>query len=133
MPQDKRSKYTETLLKLIQEQEISGKFPKDFSTQINTRLFWQDPKNQNSLRLTKQGHIILTKQLGFNFHKVDLAKGQFWSNQMLVDADKAFDVPYAVETRGREYNKIIIYDDITLVELTLRGGDLQTYLKSRLA
>ena len=93
------------------------------TVQATRKVWFRNPLNHNSLRLTLPGHNWFTKQSKFQSHKIELASA-VGSKQMLQLED-LFTAPYYIQHTG---TVIHVFSDTDAVMLQLHAGDLKQYL-----
>jgi hypothetical protein len=90
---------------------------------VNASMWWQNPTNHNSLRLTQNAYLTMRKHV--KFYKFKLL--QEIRPKTFVQLERYFDEPYYVQNRST----IHIVSDRDAMMLGLMGSDLQTYLDNQ--
>lgn len=96
---------------------------RDF-TNDHLNVWWYNPTNRSSLRLTKSGYLWCIKQAKWTFHGIDLAKSV--TGRHLLQLERLLGQPYFIMT----YKRILVLDEATAIMLQLHAGDLGTYLNN---
>ena len=86
------------------------------------RVWWQNPLNQFSLRLTHTGYKWLQKNSKWKFHEIELVE-KIMPRQML-QLERLLTSPYFI----RKLDLLYVHSEQDAVMLQLHGGDLNTYL-----
>jgi hypothetical protein len=90
---------------------------------VNASMWWQNPTNHNSLRLTQNAYLTMRKHV--KFYKFKLL--QEIRPKTFVQLERYFAEPYYVQNRST----IHIVSDRDAMMLGLMGSDLQTYLDNQ--
>lgn len=93
------------------------------TVQATRKVWFRNPLNPSSLRLTLPGYNWFTKQSKFRSYKIELASA-VGSKQMLQLED-LFTAPYYIQHTG---TVIHVFSDTDAVMLQLHAGDLKQYL-----
>ena len=102
----------------------AGYDPRRDFTNDHLNIWWYNPINKTSLRLTKSGAAWCIKQAKWQFHGVDLAKGI--TGRHLLQLERLLDKPYYIPT----WKRILVLDEATAIMLQLHAGDLGSYLNN---
>ena len=84
-------------------------------------LWWRNPTNPSSLRLTFPGYKFFSKILGTACHEIELAEQL--KSKHLLQLERLFAEPYYI---GNE--KIIVFGESDAIMLQLHAGNLGNYL-----
>lgn len=87
-------------------------------------VIWNNPKDDNSLRLSLQGYKFLVQELKLKSYKFDL--DGFLVNKHLLMLERYFQGMYYLIGS----NKIVVFDEQEAAMLSLMNGDLITYLNN---
>ncbi len=88
----------------------------------NPRILWfRNPTNHNSLRLTKIGFTWFVSKAGFTFHKIDLESAV--NSRQLIQLERLFTAPYVITAKT-----IYVMSEQDAVKLQLHAGNLAQYL-----
>ena len=91
----------------------------------NVRLiWWRNPTNYQSLRLTSVGYNFFVKQAEFNFYKIELDPGI--TSRQLIQLERLFTEPYFIKS----HNLIFVMSEQDAIMLQLHAGNLGRYLDS---
>jgi hypothetical protein len=93
------------------------------TVEATRRVWFRNPLNHNSLRLTLPGYNWFTKKSKFRSYKIELASA-VGSKQMLQLED-LFTAPYYIQHTG---TVIHVFSDTDAVMLQLHAGNLKQYL-----
>ena len=88
------------------------------------KIWWRNPTNRNSLRLTNFGLIFFAKTLGLKTYSIALDANSI-KNKHLLQLERLFSAPYFVKNTA-----IVVFDEQDAVMLQLHGGDLNQYLEN---
>jgi hypothetical protein len=87
-----------------------------------TKLWWRNPLNHNSLRLTSIGHVWFTKRSKFPSHQIDLVTGV--TGKQMLQLERLFKEPYFIKSN----KSIFLYGESDAIMLQLHAGNLGQYL-----
>lgn len=84
-------------------------------------VWWRNPTNHNSLRLTIYGYKQFTKKLGLTAHEIELA--ETLTSKHLLQLERLFQEPYYIHNK-----KLFVFGEQDAVMLQLHAGNLAQYL-----
>jgi len=88
----------------------------------NARMLWfRNPTNHDSLRLTRIGFTWFFGKAGFTFHKIELASEV--TGRQLIQLERLFTAPYVITQKT-----IHVMSEQDAVMLQLHAGNLAQYL-----
>jgi hypothetical protein len=102
--------------------EVSGRPSDGFTMEQFRKIWWFNPLNTSSMRLSKSGANFATAQAKIRYFSHDLSSAIL--PKTLLQLEKILEYPYYIPG----VKKIIIFDERTSLTLTLYGNDLQCYL-----
>lgn len=102
--------------------EVSGRTCGDLFLERLRKSWWFNPLNPNSMRLSKEGVNYATGQAKIHYYTHDLE--QIILPKTLLQLEKIVQYPYYITN----LKKIIVFDEVTSLTLTLYNNNLQTYL-----
>lgn len=102
--------------------EVSGRPSDGITLSEYRKIWWFNPLNTTSMRLTKAGANFATAQAKIHYFSHDLTTAIL--PKTLLQLEKILEYPYYIPT----IKKIVIFDERTSLTLTLYGNNLQTYL-----
>jgi hypothetical protein len=85
-------------------------------------IIWNNPKDNNSLRLSLAGYKFLVQDLKLNSYKFEFDKPL--ANKHLLQLERLFQGVYYLIGA----NKIVVFDEQEAAMLSLMDGDLKKYL-----
>jgi hypothetical protein len=89
------------------------------------RVWFRNPLNYNSLRLTLPGYNWFTKKSNFTSHRIDLESSV--NGQQMLQLEQLFTAPYYI----LQTNIVIhVFSDVDAVMLQLHAGNLKQYLNN---
>ena len=115
----KPNRHREYQKRVLEERGIDYKI---YQSQIP--LWWRNPTNPASLRLTHIGFKFFTKSLGIPFHQVEITSEL--KSKHLLQLERLFAEPYYL---GNE-RKIIVFSESDAIMLQLHAGNLGGYLEN---
>lgn len=89
-----------------------------------SKIWWRNPTNRNSLRLTNFGLKFFVDQCKQTAHTIKLDADSIKSKH-LIQLERLFTAPYFIKNTA-----IIVFSEQDAVMLQLHGGDLNTYLEN---
>jgi hypothetical protein len=93
--------------------------PTMFDTMIP--LWWRNPTNHNSLRLTVQGFRYFVKKLSIKSYSVELST--ILTFKHLLQLERLFQAPYYIQNKT-----LVVFSEQDAVMLQLHAGNLAQYL-----
>lgn len=112
---DRKRYYEELVLKKINI---------DFSVIQNVRaIWWQNPLNNASLRLSREGFKFFADKAKLPYHEITLPTGQTPTAKMMLQLERLFSEPYYLLNRA-----IRVFGERDAIMLSLHAGDLASYL-----
>lgn len=91
------------------------------------RLWWQNPRETGSMRLTDRGLEDFEQKAGFKSYKIDFPQPlDTVTNQFILDLEHFIGSPYYLTRKH-----IVVFTEKLAVQLVLFGGDLQKYNKAK--
>lgn len=87
-----------------------------------SKIWWRNPTNKNSLRLTNFGLKFFVTQCKQTSHTINLDANSIKSKHLL-QLERLFTAPYYIKNTA-----IIVFSEQDAVMLQLHGGDLNAYL-----
>lgn len=110
--------YTKLFLSLINEH--------DTYENLNQKLFawWMNPRNKNDsgLRLTDEGHRVLSKDLNLACYEIWFPVTLELKPSVYLNLDKFISCPYHLTQQV-----ITVYSEQTAVEILIFSGDVKDY------
>lgn len=89
----------------------------------NPRALWfRNPTNHQSLRLTRPGFIWFSIKAQFTFHNIELEEGI--KSRQLLQLERLFTAPYFIASQKELY----LMSEQDAIMLTLHAGNLAQYL-----
>jgi hypothetical protein len=90
----------------------------------NKLMIWQNPRHKKvgGLRLTDEGHDILTTQIDLKSYEIDFPKGLTLTNKITIWLDRFIDGPYYITKKS-----IIVFKEKTAIQLILFSGDVEKF------
>lgn len=88
------------------------------------KLWWQNPTNNDSLRLSLAGLQFIKANL--KMQSYEFALSEELTNHNLLQLERLFQGPYYLLKR----QKIIVFEEQEAMMLTLHGNNLKNYLDS---
>lgn len=96
----------------------------DFSViDIVRAIWWQNPINPGSLRLTRVGFKFFNSKAKLHFHEILLPINQTVTPKIMLQLERLFDEPYYLLNRY-----IHVLSEKEAIMLNLHAGDLASYL-----
>jgi hypothetical protein len=89
-----------------------------------SKIWWRNPTNRNSLRLTHFGLKFFVDQCKQTAHTITLDADSI-KNKHLIQLERLFTAPYFIKNTA-----IIVFSEQDAIMLQLHGGDLNTYLEN---
>lgn len=86
------------------------------------KIWWRNPTNKNSLRLTNFGLKFFVEQCKQTAHTIKLDANSI-KNKHLIQLERLFTAPYFIKNSA-----IMVFSEQDAIMLQLHGGDLNTYL-----
>lgn len=114
--QNKQDEWTNTI-------SIASGFPLNAIDQVRS-LWWRNPLNRNSLRMTHQGWNWVATKTNIPVYSVVLQELQI-HNKQLLQMERIFLSPYFLKS-----TILHLTSSSDTVMLQLHGGDLVTYLNN---
>jgi hypothetical protein len=93
------------------------------TVQATRKVWFRNPLNHASLRLTLPGYNWFTRQSKFQSYKIELASAV--SSQQMLQLESLFTAPYYIQQTG---TVIHVFSDTDAVMLQLHAGNLKQYL-----
>ena len=93
------------------------------TVQATRKVWFRNPLNHASLRLTLPGHNWFTRQSKFRSYKIELESAV--SSQQMLQLESLFTAPYYIQQTG---TVIHVFSDTDAVMLQLHAGNLKQYL-----
>ena len=87
-----------------------------------SKIWWRNPTNKNSLRLTNFGLKFFVDQCKHTAHTIKLDADSIKSKH-LIQLERLFTAPYFIKNTA-----IIVFSEQDAVMLQLHGGNLNQYL-----
>ena len=84
-------------------------------------LWWRNPTNHNSLRLTVQGFRYFVKKLSIKSYSVELST--ILTFKHLLQLERLFQAPYYIQNKT-----LVVFSEQDAVMLQLHAGNLAQYL-----
>ena len=84
-------------------------------------LWWRNPTNHNSLRLTVQGFRYFVKKLSIKSYSVELSTVLTFKH--LLQLERLFQAPYYIQNKT-----LVVFSEQDAVMLQLHAGNLAQYL-----
>lgn len=98
----------------------AGLDPNQFEEMI--KVWWRNPTNPNSLRLTTYGLSFFTKNLKQQTYTIKLDADAI-KNKHLLQLERLFTAPYYIKNTA-----LVVFSEQDAIMLQLHAGDLSTYL-----
>ena len=102
--------------------EASGRTSDGLFLERLRKSWWFNPLNVNSMRLSKEGVNYATFHAKIHYYTHDLE--QIILPKTLLQLEKIIQYPYYIA----QIKKIIVFDEVTSLTLTMYNNNLQTYL-----
>lgn len=102
--------------------EESGRTSDGLFLERLRKSWWFNPLNNNSMRLSREGVNYATIHAKIYYYTHDLE--QIILPKTLLQLEKIIQYPYYIP----KINKIIVFDEVTSLTLTMYNNNLQTYL-----
>jgi hypothetical protein len=99
--------------------ELSGQHPSKLVYQI-----WNNPKDDNSLRLSLKGYKFVVQDLQFKSYKFEFERPL--ANKHLLQLERLFQGVYYLIGA----HKIVVFDEQEAAMLSLMDGNLKQYLSN---
>ena len=90
----------------------------------HSKIWWRNPTNRNSLRLTSLGLKFFVEQCRQPSYSIALDANSI-KNKHLLQLERLFTAPYFVKNTA-----IVVFNEQDAVMLTLHAGDLNSYLEN---
>ena len=87
----------------------------------HAKVFWRNPTNHNSLRLTKFGLDFFAKELDIAIHSISLSDPLNYKH--LIQLERLFTAPYFLKK-----GEIVVFSEQDAIMLQLHAGNLGQYL-----
>jgi len=102
----------------------AGKSVDEVSLQEVLPVWWQNTraKSEGGLRLTDDGYLFITEELGLQIYEVPFPKDFELTTQAIIFLDQFIDCPYYITRKG-----LIVTNEKKAVELHLFSGDIRKY------
>ena len=108
------------------EELVLNKIGIDFSVLNNVRnIWWQNPINDASLRLTREGFRFFAEKAKLPYHEITLSPDQTPTLKIMLQLERSFKEPYYLMNRA-----IRVFGEQDAIMLHLHGGNLVAYLTS---
>ena len=89
----------------------------------HAKIWWRNPTNHNSLRMTRFGLDFFTKKLDIKTYKVPVDKPLNFKH--LIQLERLFTAPYFLHTGA-----ITLFSEQDAIMLQLHAGNLDQYLEN---
>jgi hypothetical protein len=89
-------------------------------------LWWQNPTNPYSLRLTSVGYEWFKIRASIKCYEIILPEGQRILPKQLLQLERTFTEPYYV----KNYKTLAVFGEKDAIMLELHAGDLVSYLNN---
>ena len=85
--------------------------------------FWVNPRQKETggLRLTEDGYKWL-KEADIKDYKIDIPKGTFWSNQLIIWLDQFIESPFYLTPKS-----IFVFNERMAIQLVLFSGNVAKF------